>query len=821
MFPSFLVTLSLVVILAVALLVGFVFYIYWWLVQRPVPKLDGIVSLDCLDAEVEVRYDRHAIPHVYAHSHADMFRAQGFIHAQNRMWQMEQARRIAYGTLAEVFGDVALDADRFSRTIGFRRAAEEELLALDAEMQQVLAWYADGVNGYIRGRKGKLAAEFNLLRIAPQPWTPLDSVAFGKVMNWSLSLNWESELTRLRLSQRVGPIRAADLEPDYPDKNPIALEGVGSAETTRLLATAGLLLNEYEGVKSWFGVQGESRGSNAWVLAPKASQTRRPLLCNDPHLQVQIPGIWYESHLTSPEYNVSGATMPGIPGVMIGHNEDIAWGMTNGQVDVQDLYVERRHPHDPTLFAYEDGWEKAEVIEERISIRRRAEPHLEQVVVTRHGPLISGFVSADLGDLGGTHDALALQWTAYAPGQTLRSVLRLNKARNWEQFSAAMQDWAGPPQNVVFADVRGNIGYVLAGDIPVRTNNLGLLPAPGWDGNHEWDGLIPRDELPRLYNPPSGMIVTANNKITGDDYAHFMGVEFLPGWRAARIEEMLGEKERHKIGDMERIQLDTTSRFAIELTPWLTLLDSDDPWEKVALSHLRKWNHRLDPESTAALVFHYTLQSLLDLVFGDKLADINQDYLGISQNPLFLIHGFMLRATTRLLELLSNCESSVWYMDASTGRHRTREELLQAALTRAVRRIRRDLGDSARRWNWGRIHQVRYVHPLGSVRLFRSMFNRGPFPVGGDATTPNLAAHVPNVLPGLVQVTASYRQIFDVGVWDRAQSVLASGQSGHPLSEHYDDQIPVWREGQYHPMPWGREEVAKQTLYLTSLRPTQ
>ena len=612
-----------------------------------------------------------------------------------------------------------------------------------------------------------------------------------------------------------------DLEPDFPSQNPVTLEGVGGNQAPRLLATAGLVLNEYDRIKQWFGLHGDTRGSNAWVLGPKRSLTGRPLLCNDPHLQVQIPCVWFETHLTSPDTNVCGATMPGIPGVIIGHNEDIAWGMTNGQADVQDLYVEHRHADKATVFAYDGEWEPAEVFEEEITVRRWSESHVEKVVVTRHGPIISSFVKDFGGVTDGELSSLALRWTGHAPGATLRAVLRLNRARDWGQFRAAMDDWAGPPQNVVFADVRGNIGYVLVGDLPLRTNNLGLIPAPGWDGKHEWEGMIPREELPHLFNPPSGRIVTANNKIVGDDYPHFMGIEFLPGWRAARIEEMLCNKDRHAIKDMVHIQQDTFSCYAAELAPWLSVLNSDDPWENVAISHLRKWNHRMDVDSVGALIFHYLLLSLLELVYSDKLADANNSYLGISESPLFLVHGFMLRSATRLLELLKDHETSFWYGDASTGRQRSREELVHVALSRAVGRIRKDLGDNAGRWNWGRMHQVRYVHPMGTIRLLQSVFNRGPVPVGGDATTPNLTAHAPYSPPGLVQVAASYRQIYDVGVWDSAQAVLATGQSGHPLSEHYDDQIAMWREGQYHRMPWDRDEVEKQTAFRSDLRPTE
>jgi penicillin amidase len=637
-------------------------------------------------------------------------------------------------------------------------------------------------------------------------------LAYGKLMGWALSLNWEGELTRLRLIEQLDPVRAADLEPDYPGKNPIILEGVGSAESTRLLATAGLLLNEYEKVKQWLG-DWRGQGSNSWVLSPKNSLNRRPLLCNDPHLGVQIPGVWYENHLICPDYEVSGASFPGAPGVIIGHNAHIAWGMTNAGPDVQDLYIERAHEEDATRFEFAGQWEQAQVMDEAILVKGWPQPHHERVVITRHGPLISGLLERS--PVSATLQAipLALRWVGHEPGQMTRAILRLNQAKNWEDFDSALADWSVPAQNVTYADVEGNIGYIMAGKAPVRDKNLGLTPAPGWDGDHEWSGHIPHGDLPRLYNPPSGKIVTANNKMVGDDYPYFLGVEFLPGWRAARLEEMLRTKDRYTIRDMEEMQLDTTSKFAQSLTPWIALLNSEDPWEKVALTHLRKWNYRMDSDSAAALIFHYTLIHLLEMAFGDKLGAIKEGYFGVGISPLFLLNSLILRAQTRLLELLNDHETSIWYMDAARGRQRTREELLQEALSRAVRSIRAELGDSAQRWHWGRVHQVRYGHPMGGVRMLRAIFNRGPIPVGGDGATPNQTFSTPQLPPGLVQVMASYRQIYEVGVWDRAQTVTTSGQSGHPLSEHYDDQILLWREGVYHPMPWSREEAEKATRY--------
>jgi len=816
MTTTLLLSLIIALLVLVAAIGGFFLYIYGWLIQRATPSLDGELNLPILEQPVEIRRDRHGIPHIYAQNRGDMFRAQGFVHAQDRLWQMEQNRRIARGTLAEIFGEAALEADRFSRIVGFWRAAQAELEQLDAEALQVLTWYADGVNAYMAMRPGRLAAEFNLLRFKPDAWTPLDSLGHAKVTGWALSLNWESELTRLRLLDVLDPVAAAELDPDYPGKSPVTLAGVGNAEMTRLLATAGLLLHQYETVQQWIGAVRDGQGSNSWVLSPKNSLNRRPMLCNDPHLAIQIPGVWYEIHLICPGYEVSGVSFSGTPGVVIGHNETIAWGMTNAMLDVQDLYVERAHPDDGTQFEHNGAWAQAQIIDEVIQVRR-GQAYTERVLITRHGPLISGLISPsaspgkDIFQSPSLH--LALRWSGHAPGQMVSAILKLNTATNWDEFNAALDDWSVPAQNVLFSDVHGNIGYRMAGHVPVRDKNLGLLPAPGWNDDFEWSGTIACAELPRLYNPESGKIVTANNKPVGDDYPYFLGIEFDPGWRAARLEELLTRKERYTMRDMEEMQLDTQSKYAEALVPWLTLYNSSDEWEMVAVNELRRWNYRMDAESVPALIFQYYLLHLLTMTFGDKLGAATQGYMGIAGNPLFVSHGFMSRAETKLLALLNEHESSIWYMEASTGRPRKREELLQEALRAAMGQIRELHGDSKLRWNWGRAHQVQYNHPLGSVRLVRSLFNRGPIPVGGDSTTPNVTRHAPHLPPGLVQVTASYRQIYEVGEWDQAQTITTSGQSGHPYSPHYDDQIGLWREGIYHKMPWTRSAVEEQTVY--------
>lgn len=819
---STIVAAILIVVVIGFVLFGVLFgYLYWWRIARAQPRHNGALTMAGLDAPVEVLRDKHGVPHIYATNKGDLFRAQGFVHAQDRMWQMEQNRRIASGTLAELFGEAALDADRFSRVVGFRRAAQRELEALDEATSAALDWYAEGVNAYIASRPGRLAPELNLLGATPAPWTPLDSLAYLKLVAWGQSTNWESELVRLRLLLQSEPYRAAELEPNAPQGTPAILEADGVA-AERLLQASGLLLNFMEPLKQWVGGLQGGQGSNAWVVAPRRSLTRKPVLANDPHMPAQIPGVWYEVHLTCPEFEVAGASFTGAPGVVIGHNEYLAWGLANGLADQQDLYLERANPQQPGHFAWDNGWEAAHVLEERINVRRTAKPHVEQVVVTRHGPLLTGLLApADMLPPLPVLPPLAVRWVGSEAGGFLRSVLQLNCASTTDEAIEALRHWSAPSQSVVLADVRGTITYQFAGQIPDRSQNPGLVPAPGWTGDHEWQGYLPFGELPHFTDPESGRIVAANNRPAGDDFPHFLGLEFDPGYRAQRIDELLAERERYSLRDMEEIQLDVSSKYAAELVRWLTLLNSEDPWEKVSIQALRKWNLRMEPESEAALIFHYVLVDLLWMVFGDKLGAARDGYLGTSVSPLFPFSSHTDKAQQRLLELINNEEQSVWYTEAATQRRRTRDELLQEALTHAVHQIRELLGDSTLKWQWGRSHQVMYAHPLGSARLLRGLFNRGPFPVGGDNSTPLQSRDTPQIPLGMVQVIPTYRQIIEVGAWDRMASITATGQSGHPISNNYDDQVVMWREGVYHVMPWQRAAVEKIVVNKLLIEPAR
>lgn len=816
----------LIILLLGAFLLSFI-GLLWYIFRRPLARLKGQAQAAGLSAAVEIVRDRWGVPHIYAETERDAYLALGYVHAQDRLFQMEYARRLARGTLAEVFGPPALEADRWSRTIGFWRAAQQDLQALEAGEQAVLTAYAAGVAAFVDANRLRVPAEFTLLGLKPEPWTPQDTLGVLKVMAWALSHNWEGEVLRLKLLAQLGPERAAELEPFYPAGHPVSAPGYGAANPQAVAEAAGRVLAAYQAASRYLGqaMGGAAAGSNNWVAGPSRTATRRPLLANDPHLSAVMPTLWYEQHVEVKDgsLRVAGAAFPGAPGVVTGHNQHIGWGITAGRADTQDLFVEQRHPEQPTWFRHAGEWEAAQVRQERIAVRGQAQPHLEEVIITRHGPLINGLLPP--APPGGDHDAadlplLALCWSGHWPGRSLGGLLRLQKAHDWPSFRAALAEVAEPSLNIVYADIAGNIGYQYVGRVPLRRAGFGLTPAPGWEDSHEWQGWLPFDELPSAFNPPSGYALSANNKPAPDSYPHFLGADWSPGYRAARIERMLQAKPRFTVHDFQTMQTDVYSLQAEALAPYLTLAEGANPLEQRIVRELETWNLRIEVDSFPAAAYEVMRLHLLDLVFGDKLgaAETAAAYKGKALNQVFAASAFAGKASLCLLNLLEQ-EESWWFHDAATGQPRSREQLLRLALQRTAKSLHEMIGREPRKWAWGKVHQIEFAHLFGRGRLLRTLFNRGQYPISGDEQTVWMTAHDLGLPFGLVTASATYRQVLDVGDWDRCTAILATGQSGQPTSPHYADHFDMWREGEQHPMLWTRQAVQGEAEATFWLRP--
>jgi penicillin amidase len=801
----------LLALLAVVLVVGLVGVgTILITVRRPWPRTNGTVSADGLQAEVTVMRDQWGVPHIYASNSHDLVFAQGYVHAQDRFWQMEFWRRIGAGRLAEILGESALDSDRFIRTVGWHRTAAQELEVLDDETRAVLEAYAEGVNAYISTHRRRLGLEFTILGLTgvefePEPWTPLNTLTWTKVMSWDLGGNRTDELLRAHIAARLGTPALDALMPPYPDDHPVIVPHPLAGATLEAVPQAAFEAHVLGG--------GDQVGSNSWVIAGSRTETGLPLLANDTHLGIQMPSIWYENGLhcepVGPDcpYNVAGFSFAGAPGVIIGHNERIAWGVTNLEPDVQDLFIERFNPEDPDQYEYEGKWLDMELVREEIHVAGEEEPVVVNARVTRHGPIINDVAGGSEEEWAFGWQPLAFSWTALQPGTLMRSVMLLNQAGNWEEFREALSYWDVPSQNFVYADVEGNIGYQAPGRIPIRAAGDGSMPVPGWTGEYEWVDYIPFDELPRAFNPPEGYVVTANHAVVGPDYPYFISMDWAPGYRARRILELIEADDAISSTDVQAIQGDSSPAWADDVLPHLLVLPSDERRLGEALEMLRAWGRWAGRDSAGAALFEAFRGHLIDLTFGDELGEQ-------------LLRQARGKATVALVDLLAD-EGSPWFDDLTTPEVETRDEILLRALEAAVEELTETLGRDMADWRWGDLHTATFENQsLGQcgVGLIEAVFNRGPVPVDGTIATINNTSYELDD-PYRVTWLSSQRQIVDLADLTRSVSMHTTGQSGHPYHRHYDDMIDPWRNIEYHPMLWERADVEADAEGVLVLRP--
>jgi penicillin amidase len=783
-----------------------------------------------LQGQVEVFRDRWGVPHIYARSAPDLFFAQGYVHAQDRLWQMDLQRRAGSGRLSELLGEMTLEMDRFFRVVGLGRAAEAEFEAMDDEMRAVLQAYAAGINAHVEDRQGRAGVEYSLLRCQPEPWRAVDTLYLAKLLSWTLGCNWSTELIRARMAAKLGAVLAADLEPPYPAHSPGFVGGEGLApdaasppsgwgseaqrEAMQLIEDLFRPGKPASLAEAPPGMTPAAGGSNQWVVAGSRSATGQPLLANDTHLQLSMPAGWYEMHLVGAGYNVSGVSFPGAPGVIIGHNDHCAWGLTTAFQDAQDLYVEKLNPEDPHRYEYQGEWQQAAVVREEIQVKGWEQPVVEEVVITRHGPIISAVVGEEV--------PLALCWVALEPSNLLGSVLSYNRARSWREFRQALGKWSAPAHNFVYADVEGNIGYVQAGWMPVRDQGFGQAPVPGWTGEYEWQGYLSLDDLPQAFNPEDGWLATANHWVATPDYPHYIGGDVENPCRARRVVDLVTSKPVLDADDFARFQRDTFSLPAESFVQHLRKLEPQNEVEDRALSFLREWDACLDVDSVAASIYQVSRIRALHVVFDGHLGELADDYIGLDTiTPVGTTSPFYGRSIERLLEVLDGKEDDFWLSNPVGGPVRDPQLLLRQALGEALELLEAELGPDMDRWTWGRLNRVHFAHPVGSVKPLNLVFNRGPYPTAGDQDTLLRSAGAPKFPLNPVAVGDAVRFIADVSDWEQCRIVIPGGQSGHVASRHYADLIPLWREGRFQPMPFGRDQVERQAVVRLVLLPEE
>ncbi len=826
----FRIFVSLIVILAAILAISV------YLVRRSYPQLNGEIKISGLNSAVRILRDRYGIPQIYASTQHDLFFAQGFVHAQDRFWQMDVWRHTGAGRLSEMFGKSQIDTDKFLRTLGWERLVRDELNRTDQTSMNILNSYAEGVNAYLKNRgASQLSFEYVLLSMMNRNykignWEPIHSATFAKVMSWDLCENMFSEVNRSLLLKTLTMDQINELYPAYPEGGPFVVPYAPDSNFPTELPIAVLRdptiqesLQELNGslakLPDVIGIRGESIGSNNWVISGSKTNTGKPILANDPHLGVQMPSIWYETGLHCEPvsdqcpFDVSGFSFAGVPGIILGHNSRIAWAMTNVGADVMDLYIEKVNPQNPNQYFYQNSWRDMNVIQDRIHVGGSDDVTFS-IRSTHHGPVISDSMKSlkDFGNKSGQGVpkpyAITLRWTALEASDTFPAIWKMNIAKNWEEFRAAAADFDVPSQNLLYADIDGNIGYQTPGMIPIREKGDGRFPVPGWTSDYEWTGYIPFEELPTIKNPDQGFIASANNQVISSRYPHLITNDWEAPFRAARITRMINENKNQVDKDfIESMQADNKNSKAEFVVPYLSNLQFQDTELQQALEILRSWNQQNSMDSSGAALFEMFWRFLLAETFHDDL-------------PEQLWPGGAGRWGYVIQKLITD-ENNHWWDNKKTSAVETRDDILRSAFKLAVNELRRLQGNDPHNWRWGSLHTVTFRNEtLGEsgISLVEKILNRGPFETSGGSAIVNATSF--NPLKSF-QVTSlpSMRMIVDFSSLDQSMAVNSTGQSGHAYDPNYIDMADLWRKVQYHSWQFSKEAIAKQTTDTLILRP--
>jgi penicillin amidase len=802
----------------------------WRFIYRPLPQLDGTISLPGLQKEATVERDNWGVPHIRAASLPDAVEAQGYVMAQDRLWQMDLMRRASRGQLSEIVGPLALKSDKQFRTFGFSRAADRELAAMDQDSRSMMEAYARGVNLFIAEHQNSLPLEFSLLKYKPAPWQPSDSLVIAGYMYQTLTDTWERELDRAKVEERLGPERSKDLfsqgssldhfvvgdpnvlndssqasransdddDDDDDDDMPADTILKASAHTSGAVPTP----EGFADVTSalWPSIQGyleetqseirQGLGSNNWVVSGAHTATGKPLLANDTHLELSIPSIWYEIHLTAPRFNAKGFTLPGAPLIVVGHNDRIAWGFTNNGADVQDLYIETFDKNHPDLYLYKaanrTAWRQAQIFDEVIHVKGQSDEHLE-VVVTRHGPIVHRE-----GD-----KAYALRWTALEPGGLGNTYNWLSRAKNWREFREVMKNVWGPGQNAVYADVEGNIGYIMAARVPIRKKGHGEVPVPGDTDDYEWTGYIPFDQLPQARNPENGLIVTANARVVGPNYKPYLTDRWEEPYRTARIYDLLRDKTNLRPIDMLKVETDTYSYphafLADQMSAAAKKVQPKDDRAKKLVASLKDWNGIAEADSSVVSFLVMARRAALDLIL--------EPYLGKDTNL------YEWRSTVFLQNVLTERPAN-WLPPA----YKNYDELLAATADRAASMLAEQTkSNRIDAWQWKNINSLDMLHPMGREGFLKLLLSITGKPQSGTAYSVRAATkrHGP-----------SMRFIADLANWDDSIQIIPTGESGQVGSGHYTDQFSYWYEGKPIVTPFSDVAEAKARKHTLTLKPS-
>jgi len=809
------------------------------------PQTDGEIQLEGLDGTVDIYRDQMGIPHIYASTQHDLFFAQGYIHAQDRFWQMDFWRHIGAGRIAEMFASEA-DTDMFLRTLGWTEITQKEYEALEPQYKAMVNSYTAGVNAYLKDHdKEALSLEYSILGLLNddykiEPWTPSHTLTWGKMLAYDLRGNMDEEIKRAILLKTLTPAQVDELFPPYPADHPVIVNKIGEGTSARTTPTAlaaeiptatlDVLYRNITLLDELIEPFDNGTGSNSWVIAGSRTNTGMPLLANDPHLAIQMPSIWYQIGLhCKPKndacpYDVAGFSMAGVPAVIIGHNDKIAWGFTNLGPDVQDLYIEKVNPENPNQYEVNGKWVNFEIRKEIIKVAG-GDPIEMDVRISRHGPVISE-VFGVLKNEGDPEDekfipfkdnvgielpaqyAIALKWTAFTVSSSFVSPWKLNTAQNFEDFRAAARLGRVPSQNIVYADIEGNIGYQAPGDIPIRKNGDGTLPVPGWTDDYEWTGYIPFNELPYALNPADGYVATANNQVEPRDYPYLISTDYDHGYRANRIVDMIENAPgKIDIAYIQQMHGDNYDGGAPYILPTLLGMKFDASNLTDGLATLKNWDYQASVSSTPAAIYEVFWKNLLADTYND---DVPERYFPNGGDVWFEV-------TRKIV----NEPNSFWWDDKTTvDKVETRDDIFARSYEKAITELEDTLGKDPAKWTWGDLHISTFKNgTLGEsgVFLIEDLFNRGPFPTSGGSDMVNATSWRASQSYEVTNVP-SMRMIVDMNNLNNSVTVHTTGQSGHAYHPHYIDMAELWTGIKYYPMWWNEDAVvndAEGHLVLT------
>ena len=777
------------------------------LLRQPLPDYDGLVTVSGLEAPVNIYRTQNAVPYILAKTESDAAFALGYVHAQERMFQMDITRRAGEGRLSEILGTKTIAIDKMFKTVGLYRAALEQYGQLDTLSKKMYEAYASGINSYIKERPRKLSIEFDVLGYEPYEWLPEHSFVIAKLLAWELNISWWTDIAFTHLVQELGEEKVKEILPDYPENAPTIVP----SELKRFANVTTDLIKADREYRSLFGITGSHLGSNNWVVNGNKSSSGKPIIANDPHLVLGSPAKWFMAVIRSGDWNVEGYTLPGLPGIVIGKNETIAWAVTNVMADDADFYIEKLDTS-KTKYFLDEQWKPLEFYNEEIAVKDSL-PVEFKVAKTHRGPIVSDVYRIDFeNDRAPASDAvISMRWTALDFSDELYAMLNINKAKNWDEFKEALSHYSVPGQNFVYADTSGNIGYICAAKLPTRKNVNPTFVYDGTKSENDWNGFVPYWRMPKLYNPDKNFIASANNK-TINNFEYHISNLWEPSSRIERITEMLTSKEKHSVSDFQNYQNDFYSPYAEEIVnEILSAFDSvkiNDSNLRLALELLEKWSYEMDRFSQAPTIYSVFNQKLMQNIFKDEMGE-----------ELFEEYIFMANVPMRVIPVLLKKGTSTWFDDVNTDKVESKNVIVRKSLTDALQELEDKFGKNIALWQWGELHTVTFEHFFSGVSSFIDpLINIGPFSISGDGTTVFLTEYSLNK-PYQTAIGPSMRFIFDFANPEEINFILPTGQSGHIMSDHYSDMTNFWLKGKYLKLNLNIDSVKVSSPFHLSLIP--